>query len=79
MGRLASAVDPRSAEFGANRAAMQTLVADLRRESARIARGGSPAAIERHRARGRLVARERIDLLLDPGAPFLEQIGRAHV
>ncbi|HEX7417522.1 MAG TPA: hypothetical protein VF315_05650, partial [Steroidobacteraceae bacterium] len=66
MGRLESAADPRSAEFGANRAAMQALVADLRRESARIARGGSAAAIDKHRARGRLLARERIDLLLDP-------------
>ena len=37
-----------------------------------MAQGGSAKAVEKHRARGRLLARERVDLLLDPGAPFLE-------
>jgi 3-methylcrotonyl-CoA carboxylase beta subunit len=44
----------------------------LRQRSAVAAEGGSAAARERHRARGKLLARDRIDLLLDPGAPFLE-------
>jgi 3-methylcrotonyl-CoA carboxylase beta subunit len=70
--RLKSQVNPRSAEFQANQTAMQALVADLRAQAARVALGGSQKAVEKHRARGRLLARERIDLLLDPGAPFLE-------
>jgi 3-methylcrotonyl-CoA carboxylase beta subunit len=70
--RLKSQVNPRSADFQANQAAMQALVADLRAQAARVAVGGSQKAVEKHRARGRLLARERIDLLLDPGAPFLE-------
>ncbi len=61
-----------AAQFQANDAAMRALVAQLRERSAAAAEGGSPAARERHRARGKLLARERIDLLLDPGAPFLE-------
>jgi len=72
MTRLASALDPRAAEFQGNRDAMQALVADLRRSVAAAASGGTAQAIARHRERGRLLARERIDLLLDPGAPFLE-------
>jgi 3-methylcrotonyl-CoA carboxylase beta subunit len=60
------------AQFDANAVAMRALVAQLRQRSAAAALGGSEAARERHRARGKLLARERIDLLLDPGAPFLE-------
>src|SRR6202158_5097624 len=60
------------AQFDANAGAMRALVAQLRERSAAAARGGSDAARERHRARGKLLARDRIDLLLDPGAPFLE-------
>jgi 3-methylcrotonyl-CoA carboxylase beta subunit len=60
------------AQFEANAAAMRTLVAQLRERSAAAARGGTDAARERHRARGKLLARERIDLLLDPGSAFLE-------
>src|SRR5215472_7338926 len=72
MARLASALDTRATEFTANRDAMQALVSDLRRTVAAAAAGGSAQAVARHRERGRLLARERIDLLLDPGAPFLE-------
>ena len=70
--RLATAVDPRSAEFAANKAAMTALVGDLNAHLAKIAAGGSVQAVAKHRERGRLLARERIDRLLDPGAPFLE-------
>jgi 3-methylcrotonyl-CoA carboxylase beta subunit len=72
MTRLPSQLDPRGAEFRANREAMSALVADLRGRVAVAAAGGSPKAVEKHRARGRLLARERVDLLLDAGSPFLE-------
>ncbi|MDH4103182.1 MAG: methylcrotonoyl-CoA carboxylase [Thermoleophilia bacterium] len=51
---------------------METLVADLRDRTALIARGGGEKAVERHRSRGKLTARERIDRLVDPGTAFLE-------
>src|SRR5438067_12187376 len=54
------------------RARMQELVAELRERTAHVARGGGEKALERHRSRGKLPARERIDRLLDPGSPFLE-------
>ncbi|NTV11658.1 MAG: methylcrotonoyl-CoA carboxylase, partial [Zoogloea sp.] len=69
---LKSAIDPRSAEFQANALAMHALVADLRDKAAQVALGGGEAARQKHIARGKLPARERIDHLLDPGAPFLE-------
>jgi 3-methylcrotonyl-CoA carboxylase beta subunit len=69
---LATAVDPRSAEFRANAARMGELVADLRARVAAIEEGGGAKARERHLARGKLPVRSRIDLLLDPGSPFLE-------
>jgi 3-methylcrotonyl-CoA carboxylase beta subunit len=65
-------LDPRSDDFRANDRAMRGLVADLREKSAAIAQGGDDAARRRHAARGKLPARERIRLLVDPGAPFLE-------
>ncbi len=70
--RISSAVDPRSATFRENAQAMEALVADLKQTLARIREGGGPAARERHVARGKLLSRERIARLLDPGAPFLE-------
>jgi 3-methylcrotonyl-CoA carboxylase beta subunit len=72
MTRLPTQLDPRGDEFRANRDAMAALVADLKRRVATVAAGGSPKAVEKHRARGRLLARERVDLLLDAGSPFLE-------
>src|SRR3954462_6844161 len=51
---------------------MQELVSELRERSARIALGGGEKAVERHRSRGKLPARERIDRLVDPGSAFLE-------
>jgi 3-methylcrotonyl-CoA carboxylase beta subunit len=48
------------------------LIAELEAELARVRAGGGPKAVERHRSRGKLTARERIERLCDPGAPFLE-------
>jgi 3-methylcrotonyl-CoA carboxylase beta subunit len=72
MPRLHSQVDVKSPEFDANMRAMELIVSDLRKQVGVVAAGGSAKAVEKHRARGRLLARERIDLLLDPGAPFIE-------
>jgi 3-methylcrotonyl-CoA carboxylase beta subunit len=72
MPRLSTRVDLHSEEYGDNQRAMQALTQELRREVARAARGGPAAAIERHRAAGKLPARERIRVLLDTGSPFLE-------
>jgi len=56
---------------------MEELVAELRERSAQIAGGGGEAALEKHRSRGKLTARERIDRLVDPGSAFLELNGLA--
>jgi acetyl-CoA carboxylase carboxyltransferase component len=56
----------------ANRARMEELVSELRERTAAVAEGGGAEAVERHRSRGKLLARERIDALLDPGSAFLE-------
>jgi 3-methylcrotonyl-CoA carboxylase beta subunit len=67
-----SQLDVRGDDFRANAAAMRALVEDLREKSAKVSRGGTPDARDKHLARGKLLARDRIDALLDPGAPFLE-------
>src|SRR6201997_2714013 len=72
MTALASAIDPQSADFARNTEAMKALVADLRAKLDAAMQGGSEEARARHAARGKLLARERINLLLDPGTPFLE-------
>src|SRR5687768_7539342 len=69
---LPTALEPRSAAFRANAEAMQAVVADLRQKTAAIALGGDEASRLRHEGRGKLLARERIRVLLDPGSPFLE-------
>src|SRR5271169_1404649 len=69
---IETALDPRSPAFLANDAAMRGLVVDLNAQLARVREGGGAAARERHLARGKLLPRERIRLLIDPGAPFLE-------
>ncbi|HMY51201.1 MAG TPA: carboxyl transferase domain-containing protein, partial [Rhodocyclaceae bacterium] len=72
MSVIRSSINPRSAEFQANAAALRTLVADLRDTVGRVALGGGAAARDKHTARGKLLPRDRVDHLLDPGAPFLE-------
>ena len=69
---LASQLNPRSDEFKAHAKAMQAMVDDLRAQQAQAALGGGAAARERHTARGKLLPRERVERLLDPGTPFLE-------
>src|SRR5579871_2789328 len=69
---LTTTLDPRSEAFRSNTAAMRELVADLRAKLARIEQGGGEEARQRHLSRGKLLPRERVRLLLDPGAPFLE-------
>ena len=72
MTALTTSLDPRSAAFRGNAEAMQQLVADLREKLAKIEEGGGEQARQRHLARGKLLPRERVRLLLDPGSPFLE-------
>jgi 3-methylcrotonyl-CoA carboxylase beta subunit len=72
MTTLKSAINPRSAEFAANAEAMRALTADLRDKISGVSLGGGETARARHTARGKLLPRERVRLLLDPGAPFLE-------
>ncbi len=69
---LRSALNPRSEPFRANAAAIAGLVADLRARVAEVALGGDAKARARHVARGKLLPRERVEGLLDPGTPFLE-------
>jgi 3-methylcrotonyl-CoA carboxylase beta subunit len=63
---------PEDRESAANRAAMATLVAELKEKAARIALGGPEASRQRHVARGKLLPRQRVERLLDPGSAFLE-------
>ncbi|KAI96313.1 methylcrotonoyl-CoA carboxylase [Rhodomicrobium udaipurense JA643] len=72
MAVLNSAIDRRSAAFRANAEAMTALVARLREKAALAQGGGGAEACARHVARGKLLARDRIALLLDPASPFLE-------
>jgi 3-methylcrotonyl-CoA carboxylase beta subunit len=72
MDVLRTQVAPSSEAFRANRAHHLRLVEDLRATLARVRAGGSEKAREKHHERGKLLARERVDRLLDPGSPFLE-------
>ncbi len=69
---LESKLKPRSADFQANTTAMRALVEDLNAQIARSALGGGEVARAKHTGRGKLLPRERIQMLLDPGTPFLE-------
>src|ERR687883_1864544 len=71
MAVLESRVE-RTEEHERRHARMEELVSELRDRTALVARGGGDKATERHRSRGKLPARERIDRLLDPGSAFLE-------
>lgn len=72
MTQLASLLDTNSETFRANDAVNRALVESLRTKIAAAAKGGSDSARERHTARGKLLPRERINRVLDPGSPFLE-------
>ena len=69
---LSTSIDRRSETFAANAAAMRALVEDLRAKVADIEAGGTEEARRRHLRRGKLLPRERVRALLDPGSPFLE-------
>ncbi len=72
MSIIESKIDPRSDSFATNAAAMRALVDTLRQNSDQVAQGGGASRAQRHKQRGKLLARERIARLLDQGAPFLE-------
>ncbi|MGW4690629.1 acyl-CoA carboxylase subunit beta [Streptomyces sp. NPDC004244] len=72
MTRLGTALDPRSPEYGAARTAALERLAAVDAEHAKALLGGGEKYTARHRARGKLLARERVELLLDPDTPFLE-------
>ncbi|NGX99075.1 MAG: methylcrotonoyl-CoA carboxylase [Candidatus Afipia apatlaquensis] len=69
---LRSGLDPKSADFTRNADVMRTLVADLRDKLSQVAGGGGEASRTKHTARGKMLARDRVDLLIDPGTAFLE-------
>ncbi|MEK9953244.1 MAG: methylcrotonoyl-CoA carboxylase, partial [Curvibacter sp.] len=69
---LETQLNARSADFQANAAAMRAVVQDLQARLEEVAQGGGEAARSRHAARGKLLPRERVQRLLDPGTPFLE-------
>jgi len=72
MQALKSQIDTRSEDFRANAARMREIVADLRAKAEGVAQGGGEVARARHEARGKLLPRDRVAHLLDPGTPFLE-------
>jgi len=69
---LRTHANPGSEEFRANAGANQALIDDLEAELERVRQGGGERARQRHVSRGKLLPRERVDRLVDPGAPFLE-------
>ena len=72
MKPIESRLNPRDAQFQANEQAMRQMLGDLHAQMAMHAAGGGQAARERHVARGKLLPRDRVQMLLDPGSPFLE-------
>ena len=72
MTALRSVLDESSAAFAENSDAMLAKIAEIRAEHAKAIAGGGPKYTDRHRSRGKLLVRERIELLLDPDSPFLE-------
>ncbi len=72
MARLTTLCDPTTPEFAANESAMRALVEDLNERLERSRRGGDDEATRRHRERGKLTARERVERLVDRGSAFLE-------
>src|SRR6185436_3766735 len=72
MGTLKTKLNVRADDFRANATAMRSLVADLREKTADVARGGSEESRQRHLSRGKLLPRDRIGALIDPGSAMLE-------
>ena len=72
MAVLDSRADRAAEEYAANRARMEALVAELRERTEQVASERPEGTVERHRSRGKLLARERVERLLDPGTAFLE-------
>jgi 3-methylcrotonyl-CoA carboxylase beta subunit len=72
MSVLKSTISTRSDDFQANRRAMEEIVEDLKETVARIKQGGGDRAREKHLSRGKMLPRERVRALIDPGSPFLE-------
>src|SRR5829696_1034903 len=69
---LTSQVERESESFAQRRDRMEALVAELRERTDQVGRGGGEKTVERHRSRGKMTARERVDRLVDPGTAFLE-------
>lgn len=69
---LHSSIDVSSSDYARNSEAMRALVADLREKLSQVAGGGGEASRNRHTSRGKMLARQRVDLLVDPGTSFLE-------
>src|SRR5207248_9092051 len=69
---LHSTIDPTSSDFASNAQAMRALVAELRERLDQVAGGGGEVSRARHTWRGKMLARERVDLLIDPGTAFVE-------
>ncbi|MFN7369844.1 MAG: methylcrotonoyl-CoA carboxylase, partial [Burkholderiales bacterium] len=69
---LESRISSRDPEFVANAQALQAMVQDLQQKLQQAALGGGNEARKKHVARGKLLPRDRVNLLLDPGSPFLE-------
>ncbi len=72
MSHLTSQLNARSADFQANAAAMRVVVDDLKAQIEKATLGGGEAARAKHTGRGKLLPRDRVQMLLDPGTPFLE-------
>ncbi|QRX84305.1 carboxyl transferase domain-containing protein [Glaciimonas sp. PAMC28666] len=81
MPQLESKLNTRSEDFQQNVSALNLLVDDLRQKIAQISEGGGDAARDKHVARGKLLPRDRVQMLLDPGTPFMEfsQLAAYHV
>ena len=72
MTALRSTLNPASPEYRANRESMLAKLEEIAAEHAKAVAGGGEKYVERHHARGKLLPRERIELLVDPGSAFLE-------
>ena len=72
MSVIKSSINTRSEDFQANAASLRAQVEDLRAKAAQVSLGGGESARAKHTARGKLLPRDRVGHLLDPGTPFLE-------